>query len=143
MLTSQPWERKKSAACEPMKPAPPVTRTFLAIVRVFLRRCSVSGFSFEAEEIACGIDYTEAASIRGRGAQSHTGLVQKLVHQTLGKMFDYFRLFRRHCTEPPHRHRELRASQPVHLLSDSTNDRQEARSSRWRCGGSVQCRRNR
>src|ERR1700682_5692170 len=101
IVTSHSFSRKRSATCEPMNPAPPVTRTLgieisalrgRRVLRLggrvgMLRRAGIPSLS-QCEEVSRGIDDTKSATIRRRGLQSHTRLVEELVHQRSGKVFD-------------------------------------------------------
>src|ERR1700693_222692 len=106
-VTSHSFSRKRSATWEPMKPAPPVTRTlgieigslrgrqvrFCFGDRVgVLSRTGVSSLS-ECKEVSRGVHDSESATIRGRGLESHTRLVQELIHQRSRKVLERSPLF--------------------------------------------------
>src|SRR5688572_9657886 len=123
MLTSHPSARNRSAAWEPMNPAPPVMRIVLAIIAILFGRGIVGGFSLEAEEIPRRIYYAEPSPVCGGGLQSDARLMEELVHQALRKVFDDLRLLGRHRAQPPHCRGELRRSQLVHFIPEYAHDR--------------------
>src|SRR6185436_20285637 len=124
--TSYPFSRNRSATCEPMNPAPPVTRT-LANVRGIPFPGVVQSPVFQREQISRGINDGEATTV-GRGRfQSHAWLMQEFVHQRSGEMLDDFCLLRRKWPKPTKSCRKLRTTKPVHLipeLADHRNSRQ-------------------
>ena len=125
--TVQPSRRKRSATCEPMKPAPPVT-TAVGISAAPPRAASaasvagVGACSSRREEIARRVDDAEPATVRRRRAQPHRRLVQELVHERLGEVFDCGALLGREVAEPPQRGGQLALAHPVHLVAELRHD---------------------
>src|SRR6266852_142123 len=78
--TSNPLARKRSATCEPMKPAPPVTRTLGNVGRISSLLIGV-GLVFQREQVARCVDNPQATPVGSSRFQSDTRFVQKLVHQ--------------------------------------------------------------
>src|ERR1700730_5059709 len=75
-----PSARKRSATCEPMNPAPPVTRTLGNVGRISLLQIGAR-LLLQREQVPCRVDNTKATPIGGGRFESHTRFVQELVHQ--------------------------------------------------------------
>src|SRR5450759_3899965 len=121
-VTSNPLARRRSTTCEPMNPAPPVTRTLGNVGRISFLRIGAR-LVLQREQVARRVDNSEAPPIGGRRLQSHTRLVQELVHQGPREIFDGFGLLGRKRPHSPESCDKLRTPQSVHLLAKLPHDR--------------------
>src|ERR1700687_5521649 len=86
-------------------------------------------FLSESKEISRSVDDAEPPTVRSRGFESHTRLVEELVHRRCGKMFERIFLVRGQRADTFQSRGKLSAPHPLHLVPELPDDRDRGESS--------------